>query len=270
MKIYTKIVLDKDNNIIEEQSYDYTGPIAHCGNGGEDGSAGSSAQEAANFEDYNTDLVDSSVSIDEFGTSSSFDDYSSQDNEEQQAIDAATTTRNNTTYDAGGQDPAVPANYKAGIGRTDYFNPNDTATSYKNNLSAELRASPVLALATPIGLLGKVAIQTARTRSMLDLPVIPGGSKSSGGGNNTNTSSGGDNDNNTMNVVRQVNVQGTGLPEPSSFITQTSFPNTNLTMQLYNQMKGLLNTPSKIGLLAVNESPFYDFLKQRNLDRRVL
>ena len=36
MKIYTKIVLDKDNNIIEEQSYDYTSPIAHCGNGGED------------------------------------------------------------------------------------------------------------------------------------------------------------------------------------------------------------------------------------------
>ena len=28
MKIYTKIVYDKDDNIIEEHSYDYTGPVA--------------------------------------------------------------------------------------------------------------------------------------------------------------------------------------------------------------------------------------------------
>ena len=275
MKIYTKIVLDKDNNIIEEQSYDYTGPIAHCGNGGEDGSAGSSAQEAANFDDYSyspsqdAPAADYDDSFASQNTSTSSTGFEGSPEVGGSRTDTSGPTYD-TTYDAGGQDPAVPSTYKAGIGRTDYFNPNDTATSYKNNLNAELRASPVLALATPIGLLGKVAIQTARTRSMLDLPVIPGGSKSSGGGNNTNISSGGDNDSNTMNVVRQVNVQGTGLPEPSSFITQTSFPNTNLTMQLYNQMKGLLNTPSKIGLLAVNDSPFYDFLKQRNLDRRVL
>ena len=30
MKIYTKIVYDKDNNIIEEHSYDYSGPVAHA------------------------------------------------------------------------------------------------------------------------------------------------------------------------------------------------------------------------------------------------
>ena len=30
MKIYTKIVYDKDNNIIEEHSYDYGGPVAHA------------------------------------------------------------------------------------------------------------------------------------------------------------------------------------------------------------------------------------------------
>lgn len=31
-----------------------------------------------------------------------------------------------------------------------------------------------------------------------------------------------------------------------------------------------LGTPSAVGLLAVNESPFYDFLKIRGLDRRIL
>ncbi len=43
MKIYNKIVLDKDNNIIEEDSFEYTGPITYCGGGGgssSDGSAG--------------------------------------------------------------------------------------------------------------------------------------------------------------------------------------------------------------------------------------
>ena len=30
MKVYTKIVYDKDDNIIEEQSYDYNGPVSHA------------------------------------------------------------------------------------------------------------------------------------------------------------------------------------------------------------------------------------------------
>ena len=30
MKVYTKIVYDKDNNIIEEQSFDYTGSVAQA------------------------------------------------------------------------------------------------------------------------------------------------------------------------------------------------------------------------------------------------
>ena len=29
MKVYTKIVYDKDDNIIEEHSYDYNGPVSH-------------------------------------------------------------------------------------------------------------------------------------------------------------------------------------------------------------------------------------------------
>jgi hypothetical protein len=31
MKIYNKIVWDKDGNVIEEDSYDYNGPITHLG-----------------------------------------------------------------------------------------------------------------------------------------------------------------------------------------------------------------------------------------------
>ena len=31
MKIYTKILLDKDNNLIEEKYFNYSGPISHAG-----------------------------------------------------------------------------------------------------------------------------------------------------------------------------------------------------------------------------------------------
>lgn len=30
MKIYTKVVMDWDGNVLEEESYDYDGPVAHC------------------------------------------------------------------------------------------------------------------------------------------------------------------------------------------------------------------------------------------------
>ena len=31
MKIYTKILLDKNNNLIEEKHFNYLGPISNCG-----------------------------------------------------------------------------------------------------------------------------------------------------------------------------------------------------------------------------------------------
>ncbi len=31
MKIYTKIILDKNNNILEENFYEYSGPLGLCG-----------------------------------------------------------------------------------------------------------------------------------------------------------------------------------------------------------------------------------------------
>ena len=34
MKVYKKIVYDKDMNVIEEDSYDYKGPVTECKGGG--------------------------------------------------------------------------------------------------------------------------------------------------------------------------------------------------------------------------------------------
>ena len=34
MKIYTRLVLDQDSNVLEQESYEYDGPVAECGGGG--------------------------------------------------------------------------------------------------------------------------------------------------------------------------------------------------------------------------------------------
>ena len=114
--------------------------------GGSAGDAGSVSQEATNFEDYNTstDLVDSSVSIDEFATSPSSTTSSTGFEGSPEMGGSRTDTQGpsyDARYDSSGADPAVPADYRAGIGKTDYFNPKDTATSYSNNLKAEVRAN---------------------------------------------------------------------------------------------------------------------------------
>ena len=49
MKIYNKIVLDKDNNIIEEDHFEYNGPISYCGGGGGSASEGASGSDKAAF-----------------------------------------------------------------------------------------------------------------------------------------------------------------------------------------------------------------------------
>jgi hypothetical protein len=69
---------------------------------------------------------------------------------------------------------------------------------------------------------------------------------------------------------RVVDTASTGLPEPSSFI-HNFVGSKSYIQDLYTDVKGILNTPrSRQGLLAVSNSPYYDFLKSRNLDRRIL
>jgi len=78
-----------------------------------------------------------------------------------------------------------------------------------------------------------------------------------------------------QNVLKIVNPD---MPESVAQKYYDAIPQTEKTelsfQARYNNMKnnvnGILNSPSPVGLLAVNESPFYDFLKTRGLDRRIL
>jgi len=275
--------------------------------GGSAGDAGSTSQEATNFEDYNTgstDLVDSSVSIDEFATSPSnntsttntTDDYSSLDNEEQQAIDAARTENINTTYDAGGLDPGVPSPYTdIGTKKTSYINPNDTGSNLTNNLRANVASQTSTATGTlgtvfkvltnPVGyVIGettKAAYQTAKFNNAMGRPMTQGildvdGLVTTGTDGKTinqtmqDIRDSGDNVSQQIDSVRTVDTASTGLPDPSSFI-HNFVGSKSYIQDLYTDVKSVLNTPrSRQGLLAVSDSPYYDFLKSNKLNRRIL
>ena len=270
-------------------------------NGGSAGSAGSTSQEATMEEDYNntsTDLVDSSVSIDEFGTSPSSttsvdDGYSSQDNEEQQAIDAARTERTertNTTYDAGGLDPAVPSFYKAGTKPGDYINDKDTGSNIVNNARANFATKSTFGRATtaisailnPFSVLGKASVvaayQTAKFNNAMGRPITQGildidGKLISKGTDqksllDTYKEVGDSSEDINARVERQVNYEGMGLPEPSKF---TKVGSKDYIQKLYDDVATAVHTPrTSQGLLAVSDSPYYNFLKAINLDRRIL
>ena len=69
---------------------------------------------------------------------------------------------------------------------------------------------------------------------------------------------------------RIVNTQGTGLPDPSNFLFTYVGSKQNI-LDLYDNVKNVLYTPqTNNGLLAVSDSPYYDFLKSNKLNRRVL
>ena len=95
MKIYNKIVLDKDNNIIEEDHFEYNGPITYCGGGG--GSSSDSAGDTGHptmtgdsnqtnwseTDDYESDFSDVQSSAPDTYSAPSSDSYSGMDNEQQ-------------------------------------------------------------------------------------------------------------------------------------------------------------------------------------------
>ena len=74
MKIYTRIILDKDDNVIKQNYFDYDGPLSYCGSGG-----GGNGNDS-----------DSGGQVTYTGTTSSVD-YSAMDAEAQREADLAAT-----------------------------------------------------------------------------------------------------------------------------------------------------------------------------------
>lgn len=83
MKIYTRLVLDKDDNIIEEESYEYTGPVAQCKGGG-GGGGGFIGKIFKSVIDFVTGIV--SVFKSPFGANFSSPDFNSTSSDNIQGI----------------------------------------------------------------------------------------------------------------------------------------------------------------------------------------
>ena len=312
--------------------------------GGSAGDAGSTSQEAANFEDYNTstDLVDSSVSIDEFGTSpsnntsttSSTSNTGFEESPEMGGNRTSTTTTTTTTdsdgddidsqYVTGKEFNVTPVNQPSVI---DYakdefrkqnlfkkgttvkgllnFNTLEPVTTTigllyegaKAKREAEKKTEPTLATgedgigegdyqstvadwAESRGLTNDYSSEDLETQRSIDQQAFDAGFRTQeakdmnltgGDNNNPHTVTTGDNDYAVApSPFKIVNTQGTGLPDPSNFIYNYVGSKQNI-LDLYDNVQNVLYKPqTNNGLLAVSDSPYYDFLKTRNLDRRIL
>jgi len=158
------------------------------------------------------------------------------------------------------------------------FTPStDTITSFTDNLKANLKSNPYGLLSPTATLLG-TAYQTAKARSLMGLGFNLSTSYGSDGQNVNINLDRGDGDGGLSvveSILQQVNPY---LPKSVAQEYYDSLPQTDkseLSFQarynnIRNDVNGILNSPSPLGLLAVNESPFYDFLKTRGLDRRIL
>ena len=309
--------------------------------GGSAGDAGSTSQEAANFEDYNTstDLVDSSVSIDEFGTSpsnnTSTTSSTSNTGFEESPEMGGNRTSTTTTTDSDGDDidsqyvtgkefnvtpvnqPSVIDYAKDEFRKQNLFKKGTTVKGLLNfntlepvtttigllyegakaKREAEKKTEPTLATgedgigegdyqstvadwAESRGLTNDYSSEDLETQRSIDQQAFDAGFRTQeakdmnltgGDNNNPPTVTTGDNDYAVApSPFKIVNTQGTGLPDPSNFIYNYVGSKQNI-LDLYDNVQNVLYKPqTNNGLLAVSDSPYYDFLKTRNLDRRIL
>tara|TARA_R100000353_G_scaffold107905_1_gene77542 strand:+ start:339 stop:1115 length:777 start_codon:yes stop_codon:yes gene_type:complete len=255
--------------------------------GGDSSSSGNDSVSA----DVEAGLATESMadySVAEGGTGGDQEEYNTV--MEQYGPGKNTSPKTSETYDAGGLDPAVPSFYKAGTKPGDYINDKDTGSNIVNNARANFatkstfgRASTAIsAILNPFSVLGKASVvaayQTAKFNNAMGRPITQGildidGKLISKGTDqksllDTYKEVGDSSEDINARVERQVNYEGMGLPEPSKF---TKVGSKDYIQKLYDDVATAVHTPrTSQGLLAVSDSPYYDFLKARNLDRRIL
>lgn len=154
----------------------------------------------------------------------------------------------------------------------------DSITSFLDNYKANIKANPLQA-----GLLGALATayQTKQARSMLE--GTPGYEfLSSGGGNNQNqpTTLVGDRANeNLQKLVSQSSFAKAGIKPVESVAAKwyknlgnikNNFAYQSAYASAKAKQQGILGSPSPFRYLAINESPFYNWLKDNSLDKGIL
>ncbi len=318
MKIYNKIVLDKDNNIIEEDHFEYNGPISYCGGGGGSSSDSDSAPSVSytgttSVSDY--DAMDNEAQAEadlgathaETYSAPSADSYSG-DNEEDAAMEAQhyqswkqetqypkyegtedletereidrefAINKGLITVDSQGnvsEGPNVRNSEGIIVDRNDPSVQQQDLTwkEHWDNRPASIKWSPTLSFLYASG--KNVGEWFAKNKGKST--YIPGRDREG--------YEGGDNESQMMHDVAPhapYIVSGTTKPtnSPAANWFSSSLGNTSLSGSNFNmateyaaakaKQKSILGSPSPVGQLAVNNSPFYNWLKDKNLDKGIL
>jgi len=314
MKIYNKIVLDKDNNIIEEDHFEYNGPITYCGGGG-----GSSSDSGASTSDAGWEVNDTSM-VDEVSLTGGSNqdksegdwrsnaqhtyggpvDWSETDDYDSQVVDTYSPTTNIENIhgetddpDSVSYDPTYNPAYQARQTREQVFgtgegagenrwNPetqsmervtNKTFAEHWQETPEALKYSPTLRF---LYASGKNVGEWAKNKSW---------NISNNNNMNNSDGSGGDNESQMMrdvSVAAPYIVSGTTQPtnSPAANWYQGLGNNTLSGSNTFNmateyaaakaKQKSILGSPTPIGQLAVQDSPFYNWLKERGLNKGIL
>ncbi len=307
MKIYNKIVLDKDNNIIEEDSFEYTGPITYCGGGGgssSDGSAGSVTQETEDFSQQPTDY-----GVNMGGPSYDYDDSFAN---ETYSVDSQTSDEMNAGTWGGSKpsvniedihgehddpdsvsyDPTYNPAYQARQTREQVFGTGEGAGESRWNPKTQSMERVTNKTFAEHWRDAPEAIQYSPTLKFLYATGKNVGEWATNKNWNVSSNnnfepdgSGGDNESQMMRDVAPAApyiVSGTTQP--------TNSPAANWYQNLGNsgisggnvfsmaaeyeaakaKQKSILGSPTPIGQMAVNESPFYNWLKEKGLNKGIL
>ena len=318
MKIYNKIVLDKDNNIIEEDHFEYNGPISYCGGGGGSGSDSDSAPSVSytgttSVSDYDAMDAESQAEADLGATHAETysgpdrDSYSgdneedaimeaqhyqswkektqqpqydgTEDNEEQAEIDRQFAIKKGLiTVDAQGNEfegPNVRNDQGIIVDRNDPSVQAEDLTFSEHwaNRPAAIKWSPTLSFLYASG--KNVGEWFSKNK----------GKSTYTPGRDREGYEGGDNESQMMRDVAPhapYIVSGTTKPtnSPAANWFSSSLGNTSLSGSNFSmateyaaakaKQKSILGSPSPVGQMAVNDSPFYSWLKERSLNKGIL
>ena len=319
MKIYNKIVLDKDNNIIEEDHFEYNGPITYCGNGGGSSSDSGASGSDAGWEANDTSMVDEvSLTGGNNPDRSEGDwrdnaqhtyggpvDWSETDDYDSQVVDTYSPTTNienihgeHTDPSSVSYDPTYNPAYQArqtreqvyGTGKgagENRWNPetqsmervtNKTFKEHWDDTPESIKYSPTLRF---LYATGKNVGEWATNKNW----NVSSNNNFDGSGG-IEQHSGGDNESQMMKDVAPAApyiVSGTTQPtnSPAANWFSNTLGNSSLTgNNTFNmaseyaaakaKQKSILGSPSPIGQMAVNDSPFYSWLKERSLNKGIL
>ena len=321
MKIYNKIVLDKDNNIIEEDHFEYNGPITYCGGGG--GSSSDSAGDTGHptmtgdsnqtnwseTDDYESDFSDTpSAPEPETYSAPPASSYEGLDREQETELDQEhyqdwvketqypqydgtedleqerekdidfAVEKGLITVDpnTGEQSPGPNVRNDEGI----IVSKDDPSVKQNLTWKEHWDARPDIIKWSPT-----LSLLWATGKNLSEFLGSGNVRQSDFGIDNTQDESGdGDSVQNTSSNS-QTQFIASGNTQPSNSVAsnwyQSLGQNTvsgqgnafNLATEYAaakTRVAQRLGTPSAIGWTAVNDSPFYNFLKTNNLDRGIL